>query len=235
MDPLARRAERPLARGSPFPLAAANSYSLDGWLGAPKRAPKAMQTASPAVAALIEGVAAARLQAHVEALALKDPALGSVSGNSRSRFAVHPEMLESTEYIRAQLAASLGDEAVELHSFPIDSRRVISHTSRRGNPVQAPIDTTAYNVIATLSGTDPEAGYYIVCAHYDATGTRSAGGWTGNAIPRLGRRQCHRRGLSPRERETAGRAAVSLVHPIYSLVRRGTGAVGQPGVCRLSR
>ena len=152
-----------------------NNYSLDGWLDAPRYAPKVLQTASPAVAALIEEVSAERLQAHVEALALKDPALGSVPGNSRSRFAVHPEILESTEYIRSQLAAALGDEAVELHAFPIDSRRVISHTSRRGNAEQAPSDTTAYNVIGTLPGIDPEAGYYIVCAHYDATGTRSAG------------------------------------------------------------
>ena len=154
-----------------------NNYSLKGWLGPPKRAFKPLQTASPAVAALIEEVAAARLQAHVEALALKDPALGSVPGNIRSRFAVHPEILESTEYIRSQLAAALGDEAVELHSFPIDSQRVISYTSRRGNQGKAPSDTTAYNVIGTLAGTDPEAGYYIVCAHYDATGTRSTGGW----------------------------------------------------------
>ena len=94
------------------------SYRLDGWLDAPQRALKALQTASPAVAALIEGVTAERLQAHVEALALKDPALGSVPGNIRSRFAVHPELLESTEYIRSQLAAALGDEAVELHAFP---------------------------------------------------------------------------------------------------------------------
>ena len=162
------------------------SYSLDGWLDAPQRAPKALQTASPAVAALIEGVAAERLQAHVEALALKDPALGSVPGNIRSRFAVHPELLESTEYIRSQLAAALGDEAVELHSFPIDSRRVVSHTSRRGNEGPAPSDTTAYNVIGTLAGTDPEAGYYIVCAHYDATGTRSAGGWDWQSDPAPG-------------------------------------------------
>ena len=162
------------------------SYSLDGWLDAPQRAPKALQTASPAVAALIEGVAAERLQAHVEALALKDPALGSVPGNIRSRFAVHPELLESTEYIRSQLAAALGDEAVELHAFPIDSRRVVSHTSRRGNEGPAPSDTTAYNVIGTLAGTDPEAGYYIVCAHYDATGTRSAGGWDWQSDPAPG-------------------------------------------------
>ena len=163
-----------------------NNYSLDGWLGAPRRAPKALQTASPTVAALIEEVAAARLQAHVEALALKDPALGSVPGNIRSRFAVHPELLESTEYIRSQLAAALSDEAVELHAFPIDSRRVVSHTSRRGNEGPAPSDTTAYNVIGTLPGTDPEAGYYIVCAHYDATGTRSAGGWNWQSDPAPG-------------------------------------------------
>ena len=162
------------------------SYSLDGWLDAPQRAPKALQTASPAVAALIEGVAAERLQAHVEALALKDPALGSVPGNIRSRFAVHPELLESTEYIRSQLAAALSDEAVELHAFPIDSRRVVSHTSRRGNEGPAPSDTTAYNVIGTLAGTDSEAGYYIVCAHYDATGTRSAGGWDWQRDPAPG-------------------------------------------------
>ena len=163
-----------------------NNYSLDGWLGVPRRAPKLLQMASPAVAALIEEAAAERLQAHVEALALKDPTLGSVPGNSRSRFAVHPEILESTEYIRSQLAAALGDEAVELHSFPIDSRRVISHTSRRGNEGPAPSDTTAYNVIGTLAGTDPEAGYYIVCAHYDATGTRSAGGWNWQRDPAPG-------------------------------------------------
>ena len=163
-----------------------NNYSLKGWLDTPRRAPKALQTASPAVAALIEEVAAARLQTHVEALALKDPALGSVPGNSRSRFAVHPEILESTEYIRSQLAAVLGDEAVELHSFPIDSRRVTSHTSRRGNIGHAPSDTTAYNVIGTLAGTDSEAGYYIVCAHYDATGTRSAGGWDWQRDPAPG-------------------------------------------------
>ena len=164
-----------------------NNYSLDGWLGAPRRVPKARrQTASPAVAALIEEVAAERLQAHVEALALKDPALGSVPGNSRSRFAVHPEILESTEYIRSQLAAALGHEAVELQSFPIDSRRVISHTARRSNAGQAPSDTTAYNVIGTLPGTDPASGYYIVCAHYDATGTRSSGGWDWRRDPAPG-------------------------------------------------
>ena len=49
-----------------------NNYSLKGWLDARAAAPKALQTASPAVAAIIEEVAAERLQAHVEVLALKD-------------------------------------------------------------------------------------------------------------------------------------------------------------------
>ena len=75
---------------------------------------------------------------------------------------------------------------MKLHAFPIDSRRVVSHTSRRGNEGPAPSDTTAYNVIGTLAGTDPEAGYYIVCAHYDATGTRSAGGWDWQSDPAPG-------------------------------------------------
>ena len=163
-----------------------NNYSLKGWLDAPRRAPKALQTASPAVAALIEEVAAERLQAHVEALALKDPALGSVPGNLRSRFSVHPEILESTEYIRSQLAAVLGDRAVKLHSFPIDSERVVFHTARRGSEGHAPTDTTAYNVIGTLPGTDPTAGYYIICAHYDATGVRSEGGWDWRREPAPG-------------------------------------------------
>ena len=162
-----------------------NNYSLKGWLGAPRRAPKALQTASPAVAALIEEVAAERLQTHVETLALKDPALGSVPGNSRSRFAVHPEMLESTEYIRSQLAAALGDRAVKLHSFPIDSQRVISHTSRRGNQGKAPSDTTAYNVIGTLAGTDPEPGTTSSALTTTPQVRAQPGVGTGSATPHL--------------------------------------------------
>ena len=154
-----------------------DQFSIRGWLGESKGAQKALQTASPVVAALIEEAQAVRLQIDVEALTLKDPSAGSTEGNLRSRFAVHPEMAESTEYIRSELAAALGDEAVELHSFPIGSRRVVSYTSRRGVEGMAPVDTMAHNVIGTLEGSDPEAGYYIICAHYDATGIRSSGGW----------------------------------------------------------
>lgn len=81
-----------------------NKHSINGWLGVSRSARKALQMASPAVALLIEAAEVERLRADVEALALKDPSLGSVAGNVRSRFAVHPELLESTEYIRVQLA-----------------------------------------------------------------------------------------------------------------------------------
>ena len=154
-----------------------DKYSINGWLRKSMRVPKTAQVASPAVAALIAEADAARLQADVEALALKDPALGSVAGNVRSRFAVNPELLESTEYIRGQLATALGEPAVALHSFAIGAQRVVSYTSRGGRFGQAPADTLAYNVIGTLQGTDPDAGYYIICAHYDATGVRTSGGW----------------------------------------------------------
>ena len=30
-----------------------------------------------------------------------------------------------------------------------------------------------HNVVGELRGTDPEAGYWVVCAHYDATGSLS--------------------------------------------------------------
>ena len=154
-----------------------DKYSIDGWLGFSLPTPKTIQVASPVVAGLIAEADAARLKADVEALALKDPALGSVAGNIRSRFAVNPELLESTEYIRGQLAAVLGKQAVDLHPFSIGAQRVVSYTSRGGRDGRTPADTVAYNVIGTLQGTDPDAGYYIICAHYDATGVRTSGGW----------------------------------------------------------
>ncbi len=163
-----------------------DKYSVDGWLTASRPTRKVLQAASPAVAALIAEADTARLRADVQALALKDPVLGSVPGNLRSRFAVHPEILESTGYIQSQLAAALGPDAVALHSFSIGAQRVVSYASRRGNKAQAPIDTVTYNVIGTLEGSDPDAGYYIVCAHYDATGVRSASGWAWETDPAPG-------------------------------------------------
>ena len=46
------------------------------------------------------------------------------------------------------------------------------------------VDSTAFNVIATLPGSDPNAGYYVLCAHYDATAVRSVGwNWREDPAP----------------------------------------------------
>lgn len=122
--------------------------------------PAAPLQPSPVVADLISRVDAARLQAHVRALSLIDPTAGSVPGNVRTRYARRPETFESTRYIRDRLAAVLGPEAVSLHEFRISDD-----------------DSLMYNVIGDLPGTDPDAGHYIICAHYDAIGSRTRGGW----------------------------------------------------------
>lgn len=138
---------------------------------------------SGVVAELIAQVDEERLRSHVESLTLIDPQLGSVAGNIRTRFAFRDETFESTEYIRAQLAAALGDDAVSLQEFP-------------GNPFQTTSRITGfqpardaiplYNVIGEHAGTDPEAGYYLICAHYDAIGSRSRGGWNWREDPAPG-------------------------------------------------
>ena len=130
-------------------------FAVDGWVPAPR--PK---RTAPAAAAGVEEVIAAvdveRLREDIEILSLIDPDRGSVEGNLHTRFARRPETFESTRYIREQLAAVLGDDAVRLQEFTISEG-----------------DSVMYNVIGELSGADPEAGHYIVCAHYDAIGSRS--------------------------------------------------------------
>ena len=83
---------------------------------------------------LLEDIDVDRLQEDVEELALIDPQAGSVPGNYRSRFVLHPDMRESTEYIRAELAAVLGEEAVDVQAFPISRSTARSRVreNRRG-------------------------------------------------------------------------------------------------------
>lgn len=138
---------------------------------------------SAAVAELIDEVDESSLRAHVENLALIDPQRGSVAGNVRTRFAFREETFESTEYIRAQLASALGESAVTLQEFPGNPFRVSSRVTDF-QPVNDAIPM--YNVIGEHAGTDPEAGYYIVCAHYDAIGTRTRGGWNWRHDPAPG-------------------------------------------------
>jgi hypothetical protein len=135
----------------------------------PAAKPTAPLQPSPVVVDLISRVDAARLEAHVAALALIDPAAGSVPGNVRTRYARRPETFEATLYIRDQLAAVLGPEAVSLQEFRITDD-----------------DSLMYNVIGDLPGTDPDAGHYIICAHYDAIGSRTRGGWDWRTDPAPG-------------------------------------------------
>ena len=130
-------------------------FAVDGWVPAP-RPKRTAPAAAAGVEEVIAGVDVERLRDDIERLSLIDPSRGSVEGNLHTRFARRPETFESTRYIREQLAAVLGDDAVRLQEFTISEG-----------------DSVMYNVIGDLSGADPEAGYYIVCAHYDAIGTRS--------------------------------------------------------------
>lgn len=111
---------------------------------------------SPAVATLIDAIDPARLQQHVEILSFHDPAQGAIAGNVRTRYARRPETFESTLYLQQQLETLLPTGTVRLDTFRI-----------------MPDDSLMYNVVAELPGTDPTAGHYIVCAHYDAIGSRS--------------------------------------------------------------
>ncbi len=131
-------------------------YQIDGWSQGVSSAKPTTPLGPAAVADLIAQVEVGRLQAHIRSLALVDPEGPNSLGNLRTRYAAHPRTFEATQYIRDQLARYLGPEAVEIQAFTAGVS-----------------DSVMYNVVATLPGTDPEAGYYVVCAHYDAIATRT--------------------------------------------------------------
>ena len=149
------------------------TYSLRGFLDTAPSARPAATRAAAAVEDLIAQVDADLVRGHVNSLALIDTALGSVPGNLRTRYALRAETFGATAYIRDQLAASLGEEAVRLQDFTLEAGDLRSQVS----DLTEDDDLTMYNVIGELPGTDPEAGYYIVCAHYDAIGVRTPGSW----------------------------------------------------------
>ncbi len=158
-------------------------YALSSWLEDAASAKIAVQEPAEAVRRVLERVDAGQLQRDVETLSLIDPQAGSVPGNFRSRFVLHPDMGEATEYIRAQLAAALGEDAVQLQAFPISRNTARSRVKENKEGIDL-VDSTAFNVVATLPGSDPQAGYYIVCAHYDATAIRSSGwDWRNDPAP----------------------------------------------------
>lgn len=132
-------------------------YATPSRARAPRAAPKpAQRPPSSQVRGLLEQVDVARMQADLDRLVFHDPAAGAVAGNVRTRHARRPETFASTTYLRQELAGVLGEEAVRLDTFQA-----------------VPGDSLMYNVVGELRGTDPEAGYWVVCAHYDAIGTLS--------------------------------------------------------------
>ena len=124
---------------------------------APRAAPRpAQRPPSSQVRDLLERVEVARMRADLDRLVFVDPQAGAVAGNVRTRHARRPETFASTTFLRQELAAVLGQEAVRLDTFRIE-----------------PGDSLMHNVVGELRGTDPEAGYWVVCAHYDAIGSLS--------------------------------------------------------------
>ena len=132
-------------------------YATPSRARAPRSAPKpAQRPPSSQVRGLLEQVDEARMRADLDRLVFHDPAAGAVAGNVRTRHARRPETFASTTYLRQELAAVLGEAAVSVDTFQA-----------------VPGDSLMYNVVGELRGTDPEAGYWVVCAHYDAIGTLS--------------------------------------------------------------
>jgi hypothetical protein len=136
-----------------YPLPAAFDLHLPSYGGAARPLDR---DPSAAVTGLLATVDPEQLREHVERLSFRDPSLGAVTGNVRTRHARRPETFESTVYLQQQLQMALDGGRVWLDSFRI-----------------APDDSLMYNVVGELPGTDPDAGYYVVCAHYDAVGSRS--------------------------------------------------------------
>lgn len=147
------------------------TYSIRGWLPQPRPKPAAGLDAA-SMEEILARVDPRRLERDIRTLSLKNPDAPSDYANRRTRFTVRPETFESTQYIRRQLAAVLGEQAVQIQEFTVDEDRLSAHL--RDQLGEGPIDLTAHNVVGVLPGTDPEAGYYIICGHYDATGVRTA-------------------------------------------------------------
>ena len=147
------------------------TYSIRGWLPPPRPKPAAaLDVAS--MEEILARVDRQRLERDIRTLSLVDPDASSDYANRRTRFTVRPETFESTQYIRRELVAVLGEDAVEIREFTVDPDRLSAHL--RDQVGDGPVDLVAHNVVGVLPGTDPEAGYYVICAHYDATAVRTA-------------------------------------------------------------
>jgi hypothetical protein len=165
-----------------FRLPLPERFDPRGWQVRGSR-PRLAATGSTAVVAeALARVDLARLQRDVRALALRDPAAPSAPANLRTRFTVHDDTYGATEYLRRELATALGDSAVGVRPFPVDPNRLSAHVHGQGGPL--PASPRGYNVVGVLPGSDPTAGCYVICAHYDATGVRTPGwNWATDPAP----------------------------------------------------
>ncbi len=140
-------------------------YSLRGWQQLVSRK-KAAEAPESLVVELLNRVDSEVLREHVLKLALLQPDQGSDTSNLRSRYAFRSELQQSTGYIRDRMEEYLGPDRVQTQVFEVDG-------------------TEMMNVIGELRGSDSSAGYYVLCAHYDAVGSRSAG-WVWQTDPAPG-------------------------------------------------
>lgn len=145
-------------------------YSIRGWTATPRRGKPVAALGGATMHTLLARVDEDRLRNDISRLTLLNPAGRSTLDNLRTRFTVHEQILESTEYIRSELAAVLGADAVSLEQFSVSRHRLSAHVRAE---LEDDIDLRAYNVVGELAGTDPDAGCYVICAHYDATGVRT--------------------------------------------------------------
>ena len=124
---------------------------------------------------VISSVSADSLMAHVERLTMYP------GGDLRSRYTMRDECLsEAKPYIMDRLEAYLPPAAT------VDTQRfsVLGYSCNEPSVV---VEYPADNIVGTLPGTGRLNGYYIICAHYDATASHSFGGdsmwWCDNPAP----------------------------------------------------
>ena len=165
-----------------FRLPLPQRFDTRGWQARPARPRPAVTASAAVVAEALARVDLTRLKRDVQALALRDPGAPSTPANLRTRFTVHDETFAATEYLRRELAMALGDTAVSVRPFVVDPNRLSAHVHGQGAPL--PASPRGYNVVGLLPGTDPQAGCYVICAHYDATGVRTPGwNWATDPAP----------------------------------------------------
>ena len=82
------------------------------------------------------------------------------TGALRSRYTFRREAAWIPHLLREKLRAAMGGGGIDsLHAFAI---RIFG------------IDTVMYNVVGRVPGRVPGSGKFVICAHYDATGSRTA-------------------------------------------------------------